>query len=343
MHSRGGTARPRLDHRVVRDRLARARRTRSSAAARRADSRWSTGVVFGGTAGHSRDRAPPLAPPARDRGRRERSWRSTLLFSLAGTPGTCASPAGHARRADASSLPAVTARTSNGPVDVARTRRGGRATLAFLRGAERAAWRLLTRTGASWWSRGSAHRASHRILTIALIAFSTAVVARLTSTHSDHCPDLVLDRPGRGGAAGRHPGIRAQRAGRLDPRAGETLTELPDAVQRHDERAAARGPGSSGFALQIRDAAGAYYGDGCVEVVDATMSAIPALGAPGEYTMLWQAVSADGHSIDGEIPFTWAPGRRRRRRRGLGDAAGVRSGRDRRHRAPTASATAAAE
>ena len=32
-----------------------------------------------------------------------------------------------------------------------------------------------------------------------------------------------------------------------------------------------------------------------------------ALGEPGAYTMLWQAVSADGHSVDGEIPFTWAP------------------------------------
>ena len=37
------------------------------------------------------------------------------------------------------------------------------------------------------------------------------------------------------------------------------------------------------------------------------MSADAALGEPGEYTMLWQAVSADGHSVDGEIPFTWAP------------------------------------
>ncbi|HEX7834445.1 MAG TPA: copper resistance protein CopC, partial [Pseudolysinimonas sp.] len=32
-----------------------------------------------------------------------------------------------------------------------------------------------------------------------------------------------------------------------------------------------------------------------------------ALGAPGDYTMLWQAVSEDGHSVSGSIPFSWAP------------------------------------
>ncbi len=91
------------------------------------------------------------------------------------------------------------------------------------------------------------------------------------------------------------------------PEAGETLTELPPqfSVTTNDEMLAL--PGSQGFALQIRDAAGTYYGDGCVDVVGATMSATAAAGAPGEYTMLWQAVSSDGHSIDGEIPFTWAP------------------------------------
>jgi copper resistance protein C len=85
------------------------------------------------------------------------------------------------------------------------------------------------------------------------------------------------------------------------------VTELPDRFSITTNEALLALPGSNGFALQIRDAAGAYYGDGCVEVVDATMSAVPALGEPGAYTMLWQAVSADGHSVAGEIPFTWAP------------------------------------
>jgi methionine-rich copper-binding protein CopC len=91
------------------------------------------------------------------------------------------------------------------------------------------------------------------------------------------------------------------------PSAGETLTALPEAFEIVTNEALLSLEGGHGFALQIRDAAGLYYGDGCVDVVDNTMSADPALGAPGAYTVLWQAVSADGHTIDGTIPFTWAP------------------------------------
>ena len=91
------------------------------------------------------------------------------------------------------------------------------------------------------------------------------------------------------------------------PEADETLTELPPQFSVTTNEAMLDLPGSNGFALQIQDAAGAYYGDGCVQVVDAKMSADAALGEPGVYTMLWQAVSEDGHSIDGTIPFTWAP------------------------------------
>lgn len=98
------------------------------------------------------------------------------------------------------------------------------------------------------------------------------------------------------------------------PSAGETLTELPEQFSIVTNEPLLSLEGGNGFALRIRDAAGLYYGDGCVRIVDATMSATPALGEPGDYTVLWQAVSADGHTIDGEIPFTWA---------GEGDAVGV--------------------
>jgi methionine-rich copper-binding protein CopC len=98
------------------------------------------------------------------------------------------------------------------------------------------------------------------------------------------------------------------------PSAGETLTELPEEFSIVTNEPLLSLEGGNGFALRIRDSAGLYYGDGCVRIVDATMSATPALGAPGDYTVLWQAVSADGHTIDGEIPFTWA---------GEGDAVGL--------------------
>jgi methionine-rich copper-binding protein CopC len=94
------------------------------------------------------------------------------------------------------------------------------------------------------------------------------------------------------------------------PAEGETLTELPDAfsVTANETLLDLQSDGSGGqgaFGLVIRDADGGYYGDGCVSVVDATMSTDPVLGASGDYTMIWQVVSADGHPVSGEIPFTW--------------------------------------
>jgi methionine-rich copper-binding protein CopC len=90
------------------------------------------------------------------------------------------------------------------------------------------------------------------------------------------------------------------------PEEGETLTALPEAFSVTANETLLDLGGQGVFQLQIRDAGGGYYGDGCVSVVDATMSAEPTLGASGEYTMLWQVVSADGHPVSGEIPFTWA-------------------------------------
>jgi methionine-rich copper-binding protein CopC len=92
------------------------------------------------------------------------------------------------------------------------------------------------------------------------------------------------------------------------PAAGQTLTTLPDTFSiTTNENLLDFGGHGNGFALQVRDAAGQYYGTGCVTIVDASMSAPAALGAAGDYTMLWQAVSADGHTVSGAIPFTWAP------------------------------------
>lgn len=92
------------------------------------------------------------------------------------------------------------------------------------------------------------------------------------------------------------------------PAAGETLTALPAqfSITTNEPLLDTGGAGNS-FALQVRDAAGLFYGDGCVTVIDAAMSTAASLGDAGAYTMLWQAVSADGHTVSGEIPFTWSP------------------------------------
>jgi methionine-rich copper-binding protein CopC len=63
----------------------------------------------------------------------------------------------------------------------------------------------------------------------------------------------------------------------------------------------------TGFALQVRDAAGLYYGNGCVEVDGAAVRQAAAIGAPGKYTVTWQVISTDGHIVSDTFAFTWAP------------------------------------
>jgi len=92
------------------------------------------------------------------------------------------------------------------------------------------------------------------------------------------------------------------------PAEGATLTELPDRFDITTNEALLDLGGSTGaFALQITDDAGLYYGDGCLDVSGPAMSTGAALGAPGTYTVQWQVVSADGHSVSDEYTFDWAP------------------------------------
>ena len=92
------------------------------------------------------------------------------------------------------------------------------------------------------------------------------------------------------------------------PASGETLTELPETFSiTTNEALLDLGGQGAGFALEVVDSDGLYYGDGCVTVEGATMSVAPAIGAAGDYTVVWQGVSADGHTISAEFPFVWAP------------------------------------
>lgn len=92
------------------------------------------------------------------------------------------------------------------------------------------------------------------------------------------------------------------------PEAGSTITGLPAtfSVTTNEALLDLAGDGS-GFGLQVTDAAGLYYGDGCLAVADATLSTGATLGDPGTYTLAWQVVSEDGHPVSGEFSFTWAP------------------------------------
>jgi methionine-rich copper-binding protein CopC len=66
------------------------------------------------------------------------------------------------------------------------------------------------------------------------------------------------------------------------------------------------GTGSSNV-LEVTDASGRHYEDGCSTTSGATLSTGVALGAAGDYSMTYQAVSSDGHTVSASLPFTWAP------------------------------------
>lgn len=95
------------------------------------------------------------------------------------------------------------------------------------------------------------------------------------------------------------------------PAAGSVVTEQPGqiSVTTNDDLLDLGGSGSR-TAMQI-SGPGAdtplYYGDGCVTVFGPTVETEAQLGQPGEYTVVWQVVSTDGHSVSGTFTFTWQP------------------------------------
>jgi methionine-rich copper-binding protein CopC len=92
------------------------------------------------------------------------------------------------------------------------------------------------------------------------------------------------------------------------PAEDSTLTTLPEvfSVTTNEAMLDLSGDGA-GFAIQVLDSADRYYGDGCFAIVDSTLSMGATLGEAGDYTVLWQIVSEDGHPVSGEFGFTWTP------------------------------------
>jgi copper resistance protein C len=92
------------------------------------------------------------------------------------------------------------------------------------------------------------------------------------------------------------------------PEAGETLTEVPEFfVVTTSEALLDVGGEGAGFAIQVTDENGLYYGDGCVDVGGPSMSTRAALGEAGDYTMAFQYVSADGHTLSDTLAFRYEP------------------------------------
>ena len=67
------------------------------------------------------------------------------------------------------------------------------------------------------------------------------------------------------------------------------------------------GGNASGFAVTVQDSAGSYFGDGCVRVDGPALYASAELGDAGEYTVTYQYISADGHSLSDAFVFFFEP------------------------------------
>ncbi|WP_210479389.1 copper resistance CopC family protein [Naasia sp. SYSU D00948] len=59
-------------------------------------------------------------------------------------------------------------------------------------------------------------------------------------------------------------------------------------------------------AIQVRQD-DRYFETGCPVLSDRTVSAPVALGGAGDYEVIWQVVSSDGHPTSGTYTFTYAP------------------------------------
>jgi len=66
------------------------------------------------------------------------------------------------------------------------------------------------------------------------------------------------------------------------------------------------GTGSSNV-LEVTDASGRHFEDGCSTTAGPVLSTGVALGSAGEYTMTYQAVSADGHTVSDSRSFSYQP------------------------------------
>lgn len=66
------------------------------------------------------------------------------------------------------------------------------------------------------------------------------------------------------------------------------------------------GDGSSAL-VQVIGPGEKHFETGCASILDRTVTAPVALGDAGSYTVTWQIVSADGHTVSNSITFTYAP------------------------------------
>jgi copper resistance protein C len=95
-----------------------------------------------------------------------------------------------------------------------------------------------------------------------------------------------------------------------DPAADSTVTAPPSTVTLtfNDRVLDLAGDGSSTLlTVTGPDAATRHFETGCATVADRDVSAPVALGAAGSYTVTYQIVSADGHTVSNSFAFAYQP------------------------------------
>lgn len=91
------------------------------------------------------------------------------------------------------------------------------------------------------------------------------------------------------------------------PKAGSTQTEpLSKVVLTFDDRVLDLSGDGSSNVVEVTDSAQKHFETGCAAVADTDVSVPVALGDSGKYTVTWQIVSADGHTVSNSIAFTYA-------------------------------------
>ncbi|GAA1735636.1 hypothetical protein GCM10009809_33540 [Isoptericola hypogeus] len=91
------------------------------------------------------------------------------------------------------------------------------------------------------------------------------------------------------------------------PGVGSTVTQAPAEVSvTFDDVVLELGADSSSTVVQVTDARGDDHATGCPAAQDRTVAVPVSIDEPGEYTVTWRIVSADGHPTSGEFAFTYA-------------------------------------
>lgn len=97
------------------------------------------------------------------------------------------------------------------------------------------------------------------------------------------------------------PALAHDTAESSSPAQGATLQAPPEKVSV----TFSKNPLGLGAQFSVKDAAGAEWADGAVDIVDNVASQKLKAGAPaGAYTVTWRVVSSDSHPIEGKFGFT---------------------------------------